>query len=117
MLLYSSLGSVHAARWIGSDHWLSIWDYLFPSSREDETVSLPRCFFFSQILISPPCYISLLYCNKLPKEAVDALSLEAFKARLDVALGSLVWWFVTLHIARGWNEMIIAVLFNHSVIL
>ena len=28
--------------------------------------------------------------NKLPKEVVDAPSLEAFKARLDVALGSLV---------------------------
>jgi len=26
----------------------------------------------------------------LPKEAVDAPSLEAFKARLDVVLGSLV---------------------------
>ena len=26
--------------------------------------------------------------NSLPKEAVDAPSLEAFKARLDVALGS-----------------------------
>jgi len=26
----------------------------------------------------------------LPKEAVDAPSLQAFKARLDVALGSLV---------------------------
>jgi len=31
------------------------------------------------------------------KEAVDAPSLEAFKARLDVALGSPVWWLVTLH--------------------
>jgi len=30
---------------------------------------------------------------------VDAPSLEAFKARLDVALGSLVCWLVTLHIA------------------
>ena len=29
--------------------------------------------------------------NKLPKEVVDAPSLEAFKARLDVALGSLDW--------------------------
>ena len=38
---------------------------------------------------------------KLPKEAVDAPSLEAFKARLDVALGSLVWWLATLHIAGG----------------
>jgi len=27
--------------------------------------------------------------NRLPKEAVDAPSLEAFKSRLDVALGSL----------------------------
>ena len=37
----------------------------------------------------------------LPKEVVDAPSLEAFKARLDVALGSLLWWLVTLHIAGG----------------
>jgi len=37
--------------------------------------------------------------NRLPKEAVDAPSPEAFKDRLDVALGSLVWWLVTLHIA------------------
>ena len=28
-------------------------------------------------------------------------SLEAFKARLDVAMGSLVWWLATLHIAGG----------------
>ena len=35
----------------------------------------------------------------LPKEVVNALSLEAFKARLDVDLGSLVRWWVTLHIA------------------
>jgi len=32
---------------------------------------------------------------------VDAPSLEAFKARLDVALGSLVWWLVALHIEGG----------------
>ena len=41
--------------------------------------------------------------NRLPKEVVDAPSLEAFKARLDVALGSLVCWLATLHIAGGWN--------------
>ena len=29
--------------------------------------------------------------HRLPREAVDAPSLEAFKARLDGALGSLVW--------------------------
>ena len=33
--------------------------------------------------------------NRLPKEVVDAPSLEAFKARLDVALGSLVCWLAT----------------------
>ena len=42
--------------------------------------------------------------NRLPKEAVDAPSLEAFKARLDVALGSLVCWLVTLHIAGGLKQ-------------
>ena len=43
----------------------------------------------------------LKHWNGLPKEVVAAPSLEAFKARLDVALGSLVWWLVTLHIAGG----------------
>ena len=37
--------------------------------------------------------------NRLPKEVVDVLSLQAFKARLDVALGSLVCWLATLPIA------------------
>ena len=41
--------------------------------------------------------------NRLPKEAVNAPSLQAFKARLDVALGSLGCWLATLHIAGGWN--------------
>jgi len=43
----------------------------------------------------------VMHRNRLPKEVVDAPSLEAFKARLDVALGSLVWWLVTLHIVGG----------------
>ena len=38
--------------------------------------------FFTQRLVT--------HRNRLPKEAVDAASLEAFKARLDAALGSLV---------------------------
>ena len=48
-------------------------------------------------------YILRLYFLRLylPKEVVDAPSLEAFKTRLDVALGSLVWWLGTLHIAGG----------------
>jgi len=61
----------------------------------------------------------VMHWNRLPKEVVDAPSLEAFKARLDVALGSLVWWLATLHIAGGWNWMSIVVLFNpgYSMIL
>ena len=39
--------------------------------------------------------------NRLPKEVVDAPSLEAFRARLDVALSSLVCWLVTLNRAEG----------------
>jgi len=54
----------------------------------------------------------LRHWNRLSKEVVDAPSLQAFKARLDVALGSLVWWLATLHIAGGWNWMSIVVLFN-----
>ena len=33
------------------------------------------------------------------REAVDAPSLEAFKARLDEVLGSLIWWAAALLIA------------------
>ena len=49
--------------------------------------------FFTQRVVT--CW------NRLPKEAVDAPSLEAFMARLDVALGHLVWWLVSLHVAGG----------------
>jgi len=51
----------------------------------------------------------------LPKEAVDAPSLQAFKARL----GSLGCWLAILHIAGGWNWMSIVGLFNpgYSIIL
>ena len=42
-----------------------------------------------------------MHWNRLPKEAVHAPSLEAFKVRLDGVLGSLVWWLATLHTAGG----------------
>ena len=42
-----------------------------------------------------------MHWNRLPKEVMDAPSLEVFKARLGVALGSLAWWLATLHIAGG----------------
>ena len=41
-----------------------------------------RSKFFTQRVVA--------HWNRLPKEVVDAPSLEAFKARLDMALGSLV---------------------------
>ena len=49
--------------------------------------------FFTQRVVT--------HWNRLPKEVVDAPSLEAFKARLDVALGGLVCWLATLHTAGG----------------
>ncbi|GAB0206521.1 hypothetical protein GRJ2_003117700 [Grus japonensis] len=39
--------------------------------------------------------------NRLPREVVEAP--EVFKARLDGALGNLVWWRVSLSMAGGWN--------------
>ena len=67
--------------------------------------------FFTQRVVT--------HWNRLPKEVVDAPLLEAFKARLDVALGSLVWWSVTLHIAGGLKPDDFEVLSNsgHSMIL
>ena len=42
-----------------------------------------------------------MHWNSLPEEVVDAPSLEAFKPRLDVALGSPLQWLATLHVAGG----------------
>ena len=39
--------------------------------------------------------------HRLPREVVDAPSLEGFKARLDGALSNLVWWKVSLPMAGG----------------
>jgi len=39
--------------------------------------------------------------NRLPREAVDASSLEVFKAKLDGALSNLVWWKMSLLMAGG----------------
>ena len=44
-------------------------------------LDIRRTFFTQRVMT---------HWNRLPKEVVDALSLEAFKATLDVALGSLI---------------------------
>ena len=56
------------------------WPWVLPS-RCDPSPCAPRLFKLNSLL-------SLVW-NALPKEAVDAPSLEAFKARLDVALGKI----------------------------
>ena len=49
--------------------------------------------FFTQRVVT--------HWNRLPRDVVDAPSLKTFRARLDVALGSLVSWLTTVHIAWG----------------
>jgi len=39
--------------------------------------------------------------NRLPREVVYAPSLAVFKARLDGAWSTLVWWRVSLPMAEG----------------
>jgi len=39
--------------------------------------------------------------DRLPREVVEALSLETFKARLDSALSNLVWLKMSLLTAGG----------------
>jgi len=57
--------------------------------------------------------------HRLPREVVDASSLEVFKARVDGALSNLVWGKVSLPMAGGWNYMVFKVpsSSNHSMIL
>jgi len=43
---------------------------------------------------------------RLPREAVAALSVAGFKARLDGAWSSLGWWKGSLPRAGGWNWVI-----------
>jgi len=47
--------------------------------------------FFTQRVVT--------HWSGLPSEVVDVPSLAASKARLDVALGSLICWLVTLNVA------------------
>ena len=43
--------------------------------------------------------------NRLPREVVDAPSLETFKARLDRALSNLIYLKMSLLIAGGVDQM------------
>jgi len=56
---------------------------------------------------------------QLPREAVDVPSLEVLKAKVDGALGSLVWWGAALPMAGCWSWMVLKVppKLSYSVIL
>jgi len=58
------------------------------------------------------CMVGVHAKEEFAQGGVDAPSLQAFKARLDVALGSLICWLATMVIAGGWNWMSIVGLFN-----
>ena len=132
MVIIGSQGTVTTQAtpffWISHGYLCKVWStlrvqptlYTDKHTSDSQLCSTIRLWCSSPIpLFALHCCLTFLGMFSLPKEAVDTPSLEAFKARLDVALGSLVWWLVTLHIAGGWNSMIIVVLFNpgHSVIL
>ena len=64
--------------------------------------------------------LSVVSCwHRLPREIVDAPSLEAFKARLNGIVGSLIWWVATLNMAGGLELYYLKVPSNlsHSVIV
>ena len=73
--------------WVDSDR---TWGNGFKLRQGRFSLDIRRKFFTQRVLT---------HWNRLPKEAVDAPSLEAFEVRLAVALGSLVWWLATLHVA------------------
>jgi len=52
--------------------------------------------------------------HRLPSGVMDTPSLEVLKARLDGALGNLVWWEVSLPMGGGWSEMVFRVPSNPS---
>ena len=56
--------------------------------------------------------------HRLPRRAADAPSLEVFKAKLDGALGSLIWWMGSLSMAGSWNWVVLKVPSkeSHSII-
>jgi len=66
-----------------------------------ESIRLPLKYYFILMDSEEAFGFWETLSGNLPKEAVDAPSLEAFKARMDVALGSLVWWLATLHAGGG----------------
>jgi len=54
------------------------------------------------VYVSSSLEITRSHAGCLARQRVHSkINCEDFKARLDAALGSLVWWLATLHIAGG----------------
>ena len=109
---------------LGRDYWLHSGPRKLLQGKVNQTTDLylkPELWFSYLALFQwrNDAFFNEHSTHSLTREAVGVPSLQAFKAKLDVALGSLICWLATLHIAGGWNEMVIVVLFNpgSSVIL
>jgi len=66
---------------------------LYAFQIQDESAQLKSCcpaIALTNISVISVPILQRPFRLQLPKEVVDAPSLEAFKARLDVALGSLI---------------------------
>lgn len=64
------------------------------------TVRLPVSWHLPNFWHLPLAFnVTVRHWNRLPREVVDAPSLETFKVRLDQALGNVIWLWLTLFIA------------------
>ena len=61
--------------------------------KEERFRSIVRGKYFTQRVVK--------WWNRLSREGEDTLSLQVFEAKLDGALGSLIWWVAILPTAGG----------------
>ena len=78
------------------------WDQLFAQSDSDRQAGMALKYKGRFRLDNRQRFFTrrvMRQWNRLPREVVNAPSLEAFKARLNGILGSLIWWLTTLPMA------------------